>query len=694
MSRPPRAASRRLALALLFPALAGCGPSGPAPVAFDPDTVPDAYARSTAALMWPGATRAFQITPAGDLTNGEWVVRLRPSGDGADAPAPRVIAFESRWLPIAHWRRSVGQVRWDFEAFALPEPAPRDSGLLVSLEARATNLSTAPHEARIDAELAAPGPDVVFDAYDAPDRPGPWRWAAGTANDTVCAWSDHAGGGSALSQSWTLAPGQSRALHLVLPAYPTPAGSLARWARRPYSARAADARRHWSEEAGRGAVFALGDSTLEDALRAARVLLLSCRERRGPRWVPIGGPFQYRDVWLRDGARLIQALSVTGYTREARELARGLLEFQWPHGAFLSQRGQLDGTGQALWAFEQALLRPAPADSLERIADAVTRAWGWCERQRAVGRGSNWTFGPMLPFGDPHDAELRRAQLVGNDAWSIAGYRSTERLLRAVHRDAEADSVHAARERYLDDFARALELTHASDIPPSWQGIGRDWGNLSVVWPCAALPPASPRQAALARRIWSVTGGPGLGFYGSADSLHTYDAADLAHWALLAGRRAEADSMLDAMVRWRSASGGAAEIFSRSSRDFGRNLPPHPTAAAALVALARDMLVFDDDDTLRLTLGARAAWWQGGRLSGAPTRWGTCDLRFRRAGAAAEWSWSAVPVWTALTLPPGTRLAGTLPAPLTPGPGVDVVLAPPGTKSARVELADDARGSR
>src|SRR5258706_10783640 len=65
-----RAAARRarkpaIALLLVILPFAGCGrggrDAGPAKVAFDPDSVPDAYRGSTAALIWPGATRAFQV---------------------------------------------------------------------------------------------------------------------------------------------------------------------------------------------------------------------------------------------------------------------------------------------------------------------------------------------------------------------------------------------------------------------------------------------------------------------------------------------------------------------------------------------------------------------------------------------------------------------------------------------------------
>jgi hypothetical protein len=136
------------------------------------------------------------------------------------------------------------------------------------------------------------------------------------------------------------------------------------------------------------------------------------------------------------------------------------------------------------------------------------------------------------------------------------------------------------------------------------------------------------------------------------------------------------------MLHWRTASGGAPELFSRSRRDFGTNLPPHCTSAAALLTLVRNMLIHDDGDTLRLTLGARDSWWRkGAMVSDAPTRWGTIDVRFARRGDVVEWQWSAVPVWTTLTLPAGTEasLDGR-------AWGLEAVRCPPGTTKARLRV--------
>jgi hypothetical protein len=671
---------------LLCTALFAVGCAGtrvPAARPFDPDTIPEAYAHSTAALMWPGAVRAWQVTPAGDLYNGDWRVRTAVTSGADTAGPPRVVAFEDRWLPVARWTRRCGTLRCEWETVAAPARDPADSVLVASVEIVVTNTGSTPRPARLDLAIDLPAtPEFV--AWDAPEiRAGLLRVAAGEDTTPALAWSADLEGGTAAD--WTLAPGASRRARLLLPTEPLPARTLARWARVPHQRRVAEVRAYWTGAVARGAEITLGDPEVENALRAATVTLLALRERRGAAWVPIGNPFQYRDVWLRDGARAIRALAVLGHTDEARGLCAGFEGLQWPQGAFLSQRGQLDGTGQALWAFEQAMLRPAPAESVARYARLAERAWRWYEWQRDLGRRSGWTFGRMMPYGDPRDAELARAQLVGNDAWAIAGYRAAARLARAAGRAGLADEIERSRAAYVGDFRAALEREGGADVPPSWQGVGRDWGNLAAAWPCAALVPTDPRAAALARRVWATAGGAGLATYGTPDTLQVYYGADLGHWALLAGERGAADSVLSALLHWRSASGGAAELFSRSSRDFGANLPPHGTSAAALASLVRDALVCDDDDTLRLTLGARARWWEAGaRVERAPTRWGLLDLAFRRAGDEAEWSFGPVPVWTALALPPGTRLAQA-PAPLVRLSDT-VVLAPPGTRRVGVRL--------
>jgi hypothetical protein len=714
-----------------------------APIASDGPV--DAYHGSVAALMWPGATRAFQVTSAGELFNGAWFVRIEPSSEGALADPPERIACEGGWCPVVHWTRTDGGLRWDFEAVAFPEdePAPWSArgefarlatarereadgaveaasfagvpqqrlarlllgvrhplerspidrrNLFVSLLVTVRNTGSNVAEARLAMRCEPPGSDPPYLDSD-PDVRTPWGhcWRGREATDSLLGFSGLSQGevsGRQSSQRWRLAPGERATLHAILPVYPTPGRTLASIERVPHARRAQRAREYWQRETARGAAFEIPDSALCDAIRAARVVLLSCRERRDLDWVPIGGPFHYRDIWIRDGARVAEALAVSGYTRESREFAHAFLRFQTANGSFVSQKGQLDGTGQALWAFEQTLLRPAPAPRLHEYAAAAERAWQSLQMQRGLSRGQGVVAG-MLPETNPYDGELVRAQLVGNDAWALVGYRATQRLLAADGAADAADRVDRSRLEYLDAFRRAAESSGRADLPPSWQGVGLDWGNLNAGYPCEVLEPSDTRLEALARRYWKPVSGPGLGYYRNPDTLHTYVAADLGTVALRAGDRIAADRILDAMLRWRTPSGGAAECFTASTRDFGRNFPPHATAAAALVSLVRNALVFDDGERLELALGARASWWTGTVVRDAPTRWGRIDLHIARDRDAVAWNWTAVPVWTVLTLPPRTRPA-SIDAPLRAGPRPDQVLAPPGATRARVRVVAEA----
>jgi hypothetical protein len=675
----------RLAAAVAFALLAAGCAKPPSEHAFDPDAVPSAYHRTGGGLAWPGATRGWRVDDAGDLSNGAWRVRLDAEIDGHPASMPLRVAALDRWRPLLRWTRHGEGAAWEMEAVAFPAPVPADTQLCLSLRVRAVNAGAVTHEARLRVTLDSLTANPIYVASDAPGTGAPHlAWGSHGARDTVCAWAPQAASGATLELQAKLPAHGERTFELLLPAYPTASATLQQLAREPHAQRVNETLERWDAMLADGASFDLGDPEVESALRAALVLLLSSRERHAGRWYATGGPFQYHDVWLRDGARLAQSLALAGHLDDARDLATALPALQWPNGALITQRGQLDGTGQALWTMEQVLLRDARRAPSDTVLAAGLRAWRWIEWERSPAARPAAPYARMMTFADPRDGELVRAQLTGNDAWSIAGERGLERMLRAAGRAAQADSVAASARDYRAAFVDALARCGAPDVPPSWQRVGRDWGNLAVGWPCAVLPPNDPHLMATAHRVWSHSADSGLASYGSPDSLHSYLGADLGTWALLAGRRSDADRVLASMLRWRDATGCAAEIFSAAG-DYGRNLPPHPTAAAAMVALVRNAILYDEADTLRLTMGARDRWWHAGRVRRAPTWWGALDLLFTHRGDDVEWQWTSVPVPTVLTLPPGTRLAEP-PAPPLVAYGADGVLAPAHTSVVRVRV--------
>jgi len=99
------------------------------------------------------------------------------------AAPPRSIAYEDRWLPVVRWHRRAGDVTWSFEAVAFPGPAHRDSGLVVSLLARAANGGASARAARLDPSPVLKRIARLSNPERNPAAPTPTRDALATFED-------------------------------------------------------------------------------------------------------------------------------------------------------------------------------------------------------------------------------------------------------------------------------------------------------------------------------------------------------------------------------------------------------------------------------------------------------------------------------------------------------------------------------
>jgi hypothetical protein len=671
---------RRPLLAAALLALTGCGrPSHVTVVAGEPLVLPEHYAHSIAALGMPGARRAFQVGHGSVVGNGDAAIEWRLPEARAVRISP--VYFERDGVPVAHWWMVGARESVAFEAAAVPCAALGDSSLLLSVEVTATRLDEAPGECVLEARLrtrADPPSFVPWDAEDSDHHDERWAGHFAMRNGLLAAAVDPAltlapaGGAEALTDGAgpgalvataraRLSHGEQRRWHFWMPAYPTRVTGAGLDRLAAHDRVVSDARTAWRGWLARAATLSTPDSLANAAWRAALVTLVLCHEKDGGNWVPIGNPFQYRDVWLRDAARSVRALAVAGLGDLARGDARTLLRFQLPNGVLLSQKGQLDGTGEALWAFTQAAELPASRDWARGTLPVVRRALDWLEVQCALTTQIQMRYPGLLPYAEPRDNELTRAQLVGNDAWSIAGEMAAVRLARIAGDDSLSARAAALAAGHRRAFIAGLATSRSADVPPSWQGVGRDWGNLAVGYPTGVLPADDPRLARLAARVRARTASglgtsaaiyAGLVSYGPLDTLHTYLGTDLAEWSLFADRPAEARAYLADLLAHSSSTLGQAEVFAWRSGSFGTNLPPHATAAAGVVDLMRNMIVADARDTLELALGGDPSWWRGTRLARAPTRFGILDVALETPAAGVRRA-----RWTAVDAPIRVRVA-------------------------------------
>jgi hypothetical protein len=82
----------------------------------------------------------------------------------------------------------------------------------------------------------------------------------------------------------------------------------------------------------------------------------------------------------------------------------------------------------------------------------------------------------MLPYCDPRDNEMVRAQLVGQRRVGDRGYRATARCCARPAAHATADSVESARTRYIAEFEASLaadeESRRAAIVAGRWDATG------------------------------------------------------------------------------------------------------------------------------------------------------------------------------------------------------------------------------
>ena len=396
--------------------------------------------------------------------------------------------------------------------------------------------------------------------------------------------------------------------------------------------------------------------------RAAIAQILSSRSMTPAGWEQSPNLLQYRSFWIRDAAIESQALDLAGLHAAAAQNLSFMDAFQEPDGLFISQAGQYDGLGEALWALSQhAQLTQDPAYAaaqLTRIAAAVQ----WLSAATAGD-----PLG-LLPTSNPNDNELAYGHITGDDLWAAAGLRSAiaDAALAGAEGEVSARGDVAAwraiDQRFESSLDRAIAaaVARVGHIPPVLDAAGgQDWGNYWAAFPVQVLGADSP--AVTATLAWARTHmSEGLPTYLHGRELHDYLGFRIFQTELAAGDAKDAIAGLYAELAHTTSTdeGWETGIAPFGGRASATNLSPHGTFAAEYVALLRDMLVMEDPaGSVALLAGASPAWLGPGghiTLTAAPTGHGVISFTERSTRSGETLTWQS-------TLAPGTPLKWVLP---------------------------------
>ena len=432
-----------------------------------------------------------------------------------------------------------------------------------------------------------------------------------------------------------LGPGESRTLDFKMPLVPvTPASpESAAIEKADFDTAHQQTVAAWRRIVAQGMSIELSEKKVTDTFNASLVYCLMALNKVDGQWVQTVNQFQYHRFYLRDAADFVRMYDATGYS----DIASKVLDFfparQQNDGNFLSQAGQYDGWGEAMWAFGEHFRRTGDLAFAQSVFPLMVRAVDWLEKALAAD--------PLhiMPVSDVKDNEYVAAHLTGYNFLALDGLKSAIEIAKETGHEQEARRFQSIYDSYRACFLKLLDRAAADDngyIPPSLDGgawKGTDWGNLLSVTPEAVVDPHDRRVTATLQRAQSQYQ-EGISTYKEPDDgqyLHHYLTIKNTLTELVRGQQEQALREFYAELLHTSSTHAGFEYAIRpwGTRDFEGNLAPHGWFAADYRNLLRNMIVREEEGDLHLFSAISPEWVGAGkaiRVNRAPTYFGAIDL--------------------------------------------------------------------
>lgn len=620
------------------------------------------------------------VTPEGYLYTGYGELMFL-IGHPPIAAAQRIRTLEEGYLPIVRYEYRDGAVIYQLSAFTAPlgrDTSPPVNVVRVVATNRGTGRRTSYFSAalRYTGEVNAQGvghhrfrrpaqpkalgayaqPGVEFDPdweyafsegcalrsgqvlYVYPETPKPTLWLARGTLYAKPAKMRVLPTTPVLIAQYKLAlePGESRTFAFKMPVHPVPMAQAGELRAMDPEESLRKVAAWWRQELARGIQVELAEQKVVDTFRANLAYIMISRKKMNGDCIQTVNRFQYHAFWLRDGAYLVRAYDVAGYHDLARECLEFFFRFQRPDGNFVSQEGQYDGWGQALWAFGQHYRFTRDQDFARRVLPAVRRAVEWLRQARRSD-----PLG-LIPATNPRDAEFTKvaAHISGYNLWALTGLKNAVHLARGA---GSAEDERVFQEEH-DSLAQTLwkildKITAKTGgyIPPGVdQPGGQDWGNMNLLYPEQNLPAFDPKVTGT---IEATRAKYQEGLMTYAGRLHHYLTMKNTENFIVRGDEQRALEELYSILVHTSATHAGFEwgVKPWGDRDFGNNLMPHGWFGAKYISVIRNMLLREEHNDLHLLSVLSPAWAGDGKrltVRNAPTYFGTVNLEahFRRDG--------------------------------------------------------------
>lgn len=351
------------------------------------------------------------------------------------------------------------------------------------------------------------------------------------------------------------------------------------------------------------------------------------------------GPYTYKRFWFRDAAFILHAMLCVGLTSRVKKGLEGFFHRQTVLGHFLSQDGEWDSNGQALWMLGQFCRFTDQKPEANWYA-AIRLGAQWIQRKR-VARQKDPLHSGLLPAGFSAEHLGPNDFYYWDDFWGIGGLQAAADMMESMGDKDSAGKFRAEAEEFMRCVENSLEavksrLEHeAMPASPTRRMDAGAVGSLAVGYPLQLWKASDARLLGTADFLLAKCFLKG-GFYQeiSHSGVNAYLTLHVAQVFLRAGDSRFMD-LAKAIAFMASPTGQWPEAIHPITGGGCMGDGQHVWAAAEWVLLIRNMFVREEDNHTALILcsGIPDAWIKKGEkifFGSAPTAFGKISVTLTR----------------------------------------------------------------
>lgn len=351
------------------------------------------------------------------------------------------------------------------------------------------------------------------------------------------------------------------------------------------------------------------------------------------------GPYIYRRFWFRDAAFILYALLNVGLKERVRRALDCFRLRQTVQGYFLSQEGEWDSNGEALWIMRQycAMTGNVPPKEWK---ESIQKAGNWiCKKRLSV--DSKFDHAGLLPAGFSAEHLGPNDFYYWDDFWAVAGLKAAALMSAAYKDDDAAITFERESTAFLGSINQSLKKVGvrlkrlAMPASPYRRLDTGAIGSLVASYPLRVFQQDDPRILDTADFLMKNCLVHGGFFHDLAHSgINPYLTLHLAQVLLRAGDSRYFD-LMTVVAKLATPTGQWPEAIHPRTGGGCMGDGQHVWAAAEWVLMIRNCFVREEGNRLILCSGIPRVWLRENQtiaFGPAPTSFGDIQISIKPQG--------------------------------------------------------------